>query len=231
MADKTLLERINQGRNYRSLKLECRAREENEEEKYIVEGYASTFNEEYLLGKGDGWEFYERVDPKAFDNADMSDVIMQFDHEGRVYARKSNETLEVITDKHGLFIRAYLGGTELGRQLFEDIKGGYVNKMSFGFTVNGSDEKEERTKNGTKYTRTITSVEKLYDVSAVSLPANDGTEISARSYIDGVMSVRQAQEQKQQAEDEEKKLAEEEQKQKEKELRERLRLRELALSN
>ena len=65
----------------------------------------------------------------------MSDVIMQFDHQGRVFARKSNDTLQLEVDDHGLKVTADLGGTEIGRQLYEEIKGGYVTKMSFGFTV------------------------------------------------------------------------------------------------
>jgi len=125
----------------------------------------------------------------------MSDVIMQYDHQGRVFARNSNGTLEINTDDHGLFMSADLSGTEIGRQLFEEIKGGYTNKMSFGFTVD-EDKREvtENRENGTvDVLRTITKIRKLYDVSAVSLPANDGTEISARSYCDGVIAELEAE--------------------------------------
>lgn len=184
---KSLMDKINAGREYRSMKFECRAQAEGAEPSYIVEGYASTFDESYSMGSGNGWEFYERVSPKAFEKTDMSDVIMQFDHEGRVYARISNGTLTVTTDEHGLKVSANLGGTEEGRKLCEEIRGGYINKMSFGFTVRGESFSEERKENGvTVYTRTIDDVAKLYDVSAVSLPANDGTEISARKLRDGL---------------------------------------------
>ena len=149
-------------------------------EKKIVTGYASTFDQPYMLYDGDGWQYWEVVDRSAFDSTDMSDVIMQYDHEGRVFARTRNNTLEVYPDDEGLFIQADLGGTELGRGLYEEIKGGYTDRMSFGFTVNGDFEEKRKTEEGvTIYTRHITSVGKLYDVSAVSIPANDGTSIEA----------------------------------------------------
>ena len=168
-------------REYRNMTI--RALSDNdiaEEDKRLVSGYASTFDEPYVLYDGDGWKYLEVVDRGAFDNTDMSDVIMQYDHRGRVFARTRNNTLEVTPDDKGLFIQADLGGTEIGRELFEEIRGGYTDKMSFGFTVNGEFEESQKTDEGVRiYTRHITSVEKLYDVSAVSLPANDGTSIEA----------------------------------------------------
>ena len=169
-----------ENREYRNLTVEARAIEDQGEEKRIVTGYASTFDEPYVLFDGDGWKYLEVVDRGAFDNTDMSDVIMQYDHRGRVFARTRNNTLTVTPDDKGLFIEADLGGTEIGRELYEEIRGGYTDRMSFGFTVNGEFEEYEKTEEGVAlYTRHITSVEKLYDVSAVSLPANDGTSIEA----------------------------------------------------
>ena len=169
-----------ENREYRNLTVEARAIEDQGEEKRIVTGYASTFDEPYVLYDGDGWKYLEVVDRGAFDETDMSDVIMQYDHRGRVFARTRNNTLTVNPDDKGLFIEADLGGTEIGRELYEEIRGGYTDRMSFGFTVNGEFEEYEKTEEGVAlYTRHITSVEKLYDVSAVSLPANDGTSIEA----------------------------------------------------
>lgn len=176
-------------REYRDMTMEIRSAENEEveqEERKVVKGYASTFNEPYTLYEDDDWRFDEVVDSRAFDNTDMSDVIMQYDHEGRVFARMSNNTLTVVPDERGLLIEADLGGTELGRQLFEEIKGGYTNKMSFGFTVDGEERRDIKNADGKTVTvRTITSVRKLYDVSAVSLPANDATSISVRTLTDG----------------------------------------------
>lgn len=169
-----------ENREYRNLTVEARAVEDQGDEKRIVTGYASTFDEPYVLYDGDGWKYLEVVDRGAFDNTDMSDVIMQYDHRGRVFARTRNNTLTVTPDDKGLFIEADLGGTEIGRELYEEIRGGYTDRMSFGFTVNGEYEETQKTDEGVRiYIRHITSVQKLYDVSAVSLPANDGTSIEA----------------------------------------------------
>jgi len=155
----------------------------------VVEGYATTFNQPYELYKDSDMTVNEQVDRNAFAETDMSDVIMQYDHQGRVFARIANNTLQLESDDHGLKIRANLGGTEIGRQLFEEIQGGYTNKMSFGFTVIGDERKTTRDESGhITVLRTITKIGKLYDVSAVSLPANDATEISARNTSDGLIA-------------------------------------------
>lgn len=188
----TLEEKIEKGRQYRSMVLEVR--EQNEPDSYIVEGYATTYNEPYTLYADDEIEIREQVSPTAFEGCDMSDVIMQYDHQGRVFARTANNTLSLLSDEHGLLINANLGGTTEGRHLYEEIAGGYTNKMSFGFTVTGESIEDSRTEGGKRsYLRTITQIGKLYDVSAVSLPANDGTEISARSFCDGVIAEAEAE--------------------------------------
>ena len=174
-------------REYRNFTgMEIRSQEDGEK---IVEGYATTFDQPYLLIKDRDITIMEQVDRNAFAEADISDTIMQYDHAGRVFARIANGTLVLECDEHGLKIRANLGGTEIGRQLYEEIKGGYTNKMSFGFTVTG--QRRDRTEDANGHItvlRTITKVGKLYDVSAVSLPANDATEISARSVGDGLIA-------------------------------------------
>lgn len=188
---------VKNNREYRDMTMEIRTAETEDAEKderKIVRGYASTFNEPYTLYENDDWRFDEVVDARAFDNTDMSDVIMQYDHEGRVFARISNNTLTVTPDEKGLLIEANLEGTELGRQLYEEIEGGYTNKMSFGFTVDGEDILDTKSEDGKALTvRTITSVRKLYDVSAVSLPANDATSISVRNLTDGEIERIQAE--------------------------------------
>ena len=154
----------------------------------IVEGYATTFNQPYKLLEDRDIILNEQVDRNAFAETDMTDVIMQYDHQGRVFARTRNNTLSIEPDEHGLKIRANLGGTEIGRQLYEEIKGGYTDRMSFGFTV-AADERTRRDEEGrTTILRTITKIGKLFDVSAVSLPANDATEISARTIGDGLIT-------------------------------------------
>lgn len=189
MIPKTIQQKIDEGRQYRSIDVrEMRAGED--EGSYIVEGYATTFDQPYELFRTGDYTVVEQIDRNAFNNTDMGDVIMQYDHEGRVFARISNGTLELAADDHGLKIRADLGGTEIGRQLYEEIKGGYTDKMSFGFTVDEDRREETRDHETGTVTilRTITAIRKLYDVSAVSLPANDATEISARAFCEGVIA-------------------------------------------
>lgn len=159
---------------------------DTEEKKYIVEGYASTF-EPYVLFSDGETDYSERIERTAFDAADMSDVIMQYDHEGRVYARQSNGTLQLMPDEHGLKIRADLSKTEGSRQLYEDISSGMITQMSFAFTV-ADDEYEQDT-----HTRVIKRVKRVYDVSAVSIPANPGTEIAARNYFNGLIEAERAE--------------------------------------
>ena len=176
-------------REYRRIDVSVMETRKAEDGKMIVEGYATTFNQPYQLWSSADYTVNEQVDRHAFDDTDMSDVIMQYDHEGRVFARIANGTLDLSVDDHGLKIRARLDGTEIGRQLFEEIQGGYTNKMSFGFTVTEQKREETEQENGhITVLRTITKIGKLYDVSAVSLPANDATEISARNTGDGLIA-------------------------------------------
>lgn len=150
-----------------------------------VDGYAAKYEKYLLWDDGDWGKTYERFAPGCFDNTDMSDIIMQFDHAGRVFARITNGTLAVEADDTGLFMAADLDKTELARGLYEDIQAGMITKMSWRFRVGKYYvEREEGSKD-----RTIvhTEIPKIYDVSAVSIPANDDTEINARDFAHGVM--------------------------------------------
>nr|DAP92243.1 MAG TPA: prohead serine protease [Caudoviricetes sp.] len=149
---------------------------------YYVEGYAARY-EPYVLYEDYDGPIYERFEPGCFDGCDMSDIIMQLNHEGTVMARMSNGSLIVEPDDVGLFTAADLGRTEAARNLYEEISTGMITKMSWGFIL------------GEYYfdpdTRTIVhrSVKKIFDVSAVSIPANQNTEINARSWADGVIGM------------------------------------------
>lgn len=183
-------------REYRAFEVRAENADENEKR---VKGYATTFATPYTLYTDDEVEVREVIDPDAFDETNMDDVIMQYNHEGRVFARVSNGTLEVRADKpNGLLINAELGGTDLGRQVYDEIKGGYTTKMSMGFTVDRSADvwTREEIDGRTVETRYIKRVKKLYDVSAVSIPANGNTSIEAvsvRALVDGVISEVQAE--------------------------------------
>lgn len=147
---------------------------------HYVEGYAARYEPYVLYHDANGEPVHERFERGCFDGCDMSDVIYQYDHAGKVFARTSNGSLIVEPDDNGLFMAADLGRTTAARTHYEDdIKSGMVTKMSWRFRV------------GEYYydaaTRTIvhTRIAKIYDVSAVSIPANDNTEINARAWVDG----------------------------------------------
>lgn len=186
--EERLNERVLSGVEYRMTRV-IEARSDDDDGRKVVRGYATTFDDEYLLYDWGDYKVYEKVDRHAFDDCDMSDVIMQYDHQGRVFARTRNKTLELKTDEHGLAIEADLSGTELGGQVYGEIRGGYTDRMSMAFRV-AQDKRtyvEDHDTGVIAMHRTITKISKLYDVSAVSLPANDGTEISARRLFDGML--------------------------------------------
>ena len=141
-------------------------------EDMIVEGYAAVFDSVTDLGY-----YKEVIDRKAFDNADMSDIVMKYNHEDSVLplARTRGGTLTFDIDDHGMKIRARLIDTTQNKDIYKLIKEGILTKMSFAFTV-----KEESYEYETD-TRRILAFDKIFDVSVVDVPAYETTEIYARS--------------------------------------------------
>lgn len=169
-------------REYRTLTLPLMTVSDNSKRlnsDFYIEGYATTFNSPYLLYDYNGVKVYEQVDRHALDGADLSDVIMQYDHEGKVLARNSNNTLGLEVDNKGLLCFADLSKSTAAKAMYEEIQNRLITKMSWGFVV------AEDSWNSEEKTRTILKIKKVYDVSAVSIPANDGTSISARSFAQG----------------------------------------------
>ena len=148
--------------------------QEAEEQELYVEGYAVRFDSPTVLFEYGGTEYKEQIDRHAFDGALMEDVIFNYNHGGKVLARTRNDTLWLTVDDTGVFVRARLDGTEEGRKLYEEIAGGYIDRMSFAFTVREEGYDEE------SHLWTIYKVKRLYDVSAVDIPAYDDTSIAAR---------------------------------------------------
>ena len=178
-------------REYRNIDVEQMEIRTEEDGRMIVEGYATTFEKPYYLMSRGKTKVYEQMDRNAFGETDTTDTILQYNHDGPVFARTSNGTLTVVPDEYGLKVVADLSGTERGRQLFEEIRGGYITKMSIGFNLPEGGDRSIRSKDAdgnTIITRIIMRVKKLFDVSAVSQPANDTTEISARSIGDGLIA-------------------------------------------
>lgn len=146
-----------------------------------ITGYAVVFENRTLLYRDPdtGSEFYEVIDRHALDNADLSDVILRYDHEGHVLARTRNGSLKLTIDDKGLKIEADMTQSEEARNFYEEVKQGLVDKMSFAFVVAPEgDEYDNNTR-----TRRIKSISRLFDVSIVSFPAYEATEVSARSAL------------------------------------------------
>jgi len=146
----------------------------------IVEGYAVTYNSPTLMFEQDGIQYFEVIAQGALDGADLTDVPFKYNHSDSVMimARTRTKSLELLTDEKGLYVRAKLADTQQGKDLFKLIQLGEVDKMSFAFTV------LEEAYNKDTRTRTITKIKKLYDVSAVDIPAYDTTSISARNFFE-----------------------------------------------
>lgn len=143
-----------------------------------VEGYAAVFDSETVMYEYDGIAYKEVVDRSAFNGTQMQDVVMNYNHGGKPVARTKNGTLQLTVDDVGLHVSADLSGTAEARNLYEEIKAGYIDKMSFAFTVS-ADEYNRDT-----HTRRITGIKRLYDVAAVDIPAYDTTSIQARSFFE-----------------------------------------------
>ncbi len=148
---------------------------------FYVEGFATTFTKPYLMYEYDGVQYFERIAADALAGADMSDVIMQYNHSGKVLARLTNNTLGLEVTAAGLFVFADLSKSAAAKDLYEEVRNKLINKMSWAFRV-GEDAYDRDTR-----TRTILKIKKVYDVSAVSVPANADTDITARSFFDGVI--------------------------------------------
>ena len=171
---------IKSERQYRSMSMTVQPQKEKLiDTDYYVEGYAANYERYKLFDDFNGDPVYEQFRRENFEGVDLSDVIMQYDHCGEVYARCKNGSLIVRADDKGLFIAADLGRTQRGKEIYEMISKGMVDKMSWSF-IPGEVHFD-------RDTRTITydSIKKIFDVSAVSIPANDTTDIHTRSLVDG----------------------------------------------
>ena len=145
----------------------------------IVEGRAIVYESPTVLFEIDGVRYYEVITCGALDGADLKDVPFKYNHSDNVMvmARTRNKTLELIPDDEGLLVRARLAPTTAGRDLYQLIKRGDIDKMSFAFTV--ADDSYDRDTR----TRRILRFKRIWDVSAVDTPAYQDTYISARSYF------------------------------------------------
>jgi HK97 family phage prohead protease len=148
----------------------------DDKEKMIIEGYAIVFNQETLIGDRERG-FIEVIDQRALESANLQDVPLKYNHTDNrlILARTRNGSLTFQIDDHGLKIRAELIDTQSNRDVYQSIVAGLLDKMSFAFTV----KSQSWDRSGEVPKRTITQIDRLYDVSVVDLPAYEGTSIDA----------------------------------------------------
>ena len=149
-----------------------------EEDKMILEGYALVFNNETLIGDQE-YGFIEEIDSRALSETKMKDVPMKYNHMDSflIIARTKNQSLSLTVDSIGLKVRAELLDTNTNQDIYKMVRSGLLDKMSFAFTV----DEQVWNREGRIPKRTITKIERLYDVSVVDTPAYDATSIYARS--------------------------------------------------
>lgn len=150
-----------------------------EAESRKVEGYASVFNSR----SKDLGGFTEIIDPAAFNGViERSDVLALLNHDQDrgvlARSRKGVGSLTLTVDERGLHYSFDAPNTALGNELVEGLKRGDISTSSFAFTVAG--EKWTKEEDGS-YLRTITQIDKLFDVSPVYNEAYEDTSVALRS--------------------------------------------------
>jgi uncharacterized protein len=166
-----ILKMITNDRNYRNFNVE------SGQDEYIVEGRAVVFDSPTMLYEWDGVQYFEIIDKNSFNGVDLSDVVLNIDHEGKPLARTKNGTLKLEIREDGLWFWADLSKSVQSREVYEEVKNGLFDKMSFSFTI-----KEHKYDKDTR-TDTITKIKRLWDVSIVTYPAYEKTLLNARSFF------------------------------------------------
>lgn len=167
-------------KDYKHL-VEIRAKDiDTKENKMIVEGKAIAYDSETILFKDGDTEYKEVIKKGAFTDANLKDAFFKYNHSDQtmVMARYKNKTLVFDERDDGVYIKAELANTTAGRDLYELIKRGDIDKMSFAFSI------KEETYNQETRTWSVDKIDKIYDVAAVPMPAYEDTEIYARRLED-----------------------------------------------
>ena len=183
---------ITKDRTYRHFGFELREQAEGGD--MVVVGQPVIFGVETVLWEYDGIQYKEVIDSRALDEAKMDDVVLNIDHEGKPAAKTKNGTLKLFLRHDGLYMEADLSKNATGRELYEDIRNGFYDKMSFAFKVR-EDFYDRET-----HTRTILKIERIYDVSAVTWAAYEQTSLSARNWAKAQYEIEAAEAAKKQAE-------------------------------
>src|SRR5699024_7189924 len=145
-----------------------------DDEQMTVEGYELRFNKL----SNDLGGFVEEISPEALKEADLSDVRALIDHDSsKVLGRTTSETLELTVDDEGLYFRCQLPNTSYAKDLYENIRLGNINQCSFGFILDEDGDSFEKRDDGL-FKRTLRKIKSLFDVSIVTYPAYDDTDVA-----------------------------------------------------
>lgn len=163
---------------------------ENTDENMIIEGYAIVFDtpQTHSFGK---YKFTEVIKRNALDFTNMKDIVLRYNHNDTVcvLARTKNNSLELNIDDTGLKIKATLIDTQSNRDIYKSIKAGLIDSMSFAFSVAPKGDTWDYGENETY--RTVTNIEKIFDVSVVDTPFYEDTSVYARKFDEHFKSEKQ----------------------------------------
>lgn len=125
--------------------------------------------------------YIEIIRAGALDRADLSDARLLYNHDlNKVPLARTPKTMRLSLDPAGLSMIAELPDTEEARSVYTAVQRGDLSGMSFAFKVpEGGDSYDAKTR-----TRTITRIEKVYEISVVPFPAYPQTSVEARSAIE-----------------------------------------------
>lgn len=161
--------------DYRHL-MQVRAIEGTDAGKMVIRGKAVSFDDPTVLFTYDGVEYKEIIEKGALDEADLSYAYLKYNHSSNIMAmaRYKNGTLKI--DIATGEIEAELANTTAGRDLYELVRSGIIDKMSFAFTI------RQEAYDKDQYTWRVQKIDRLYDVAAVEVPAYENTELFARRF-------------------------------------------------
>ncbi len=141
-----------------------------------ISGYAILYDTPSKPMEAGDATFTETIAKGALNGVDFSDLAMFYNHDyAKILASVKAGTLEVTSDDKGLAFKATLTDTTLADDVYKNIEAGNLDSMSFGFTV-GEDDWEQG--DDGNYTRTVTKIDNLYELSVVAFPAYDETDVS-----------------------------------------------------
>lgn len=155
---------------------------EDEAKEKVISGYAIKFGKP----SKDLGGFVEVITKEAMQDVDLSDVCLLIGHDfTQILARAKNDSLKLEVDDTGLHFEASLPNTSYANDIYENIKSGNVDSMSFGFVVDDGTDKFTKEEDGT-VVRTVSKIKSLFDISVVTVPAYDSSnvQVDKRSYED-----------------------------------------------